>query len=284
MTDSTQPARAVDTPLVSIRPASTNDVARLASRYFTSRAFGWTLVLLIIAFWQVSSLIRYVPSLSSPSRILGAFYDELFRGGTLLEQLLLTLRTMAIGLAFAFPLGVVIGFLMGRVRVVWGALEPIVEIVRLTPATAILPILILFLGLGDAMKTSIFLITAIFPLILNSYAGARSVSRTLAETASTFQLTWMETQTQIALPAALPFILVGIRQAIGQSLVIAVVVGIITGNDGIGYYILFHQQAFNVPSLLAGVLAIAAVGYLLNAAFLVLEKRLVSWRSTDMGR
>ena len=201
--------------------------------------------------------------------------------GDLLPALLETLRTMAIGYAIALPVGIAIGFLMGRVRIVWATLEPLVEILRLTPATAVIPVFILFLGLGDPMKIAVFLLAAIFPVLLNSYAGARSVSRILRETAQTFRLGWWRTQWEVALPAAIPFILVGARQALGLSLVMAVVIGMLAGNGGIGYYILMAQQALNIPQLFAAVATVAAVGYGLNALFLALERRFTRWRRTD---
>ncbi|MEU7691802.1 ABC transporter permease [Microbispora hainanensis] len=252
-------------------------VRRTVRRYLRSRASGWTLVALIVVFWQAYSGVHYDPTISSPDRIVETWWREATEGD-LLRQLSITLRTMAEALALAVPLGVGIGFLMGRSRVIWGLSEPLVEILRLTPATAILPIYILFLGLGDQMKIAVFLTGGIFPMIINSYAGARGVSKILAETAQTYRLSWLQTQKEIALPFATPYILVGMRQSLGMSLVLAVVIGMLSGNDGIGYYLMFAQQNFNLRQLLAGVLTVAVIGYLFNAIFLLLEKRVTRWR------
>lgn len=255
---------------------------RKGARFLRSRASGWVLVVLVVAFWQVSSQIHFDPTLSAPDRIATTWWHEVTQG-TLLAQLGTTLRTMAIGFVIAVPLGVAIGFLMGRSRVVWGLLEPSVEILRLTPVTAILPIFVLFLGVEESMKIAVFLVAGIFPLIINSYAGARSVSKVLSETAQTYRLGWWQTQREIALPAAAPYILVGMRQALGISLVLAVVVGMLAGNDGIGYYILLAQQQFNINQLLAGVVTVAFVGYVLNSVFLVLERRTMRWRRASVS-
>lgn len=261
-------------------PAPLSTRPNVWRRYTRSRLLGWTLIVVLVTAWQVSSIIDYIPTVSSPALIFETLVADL-AGGDLLWALLDTLRTMGIGFAIAVPLGIAIGFLMGRVRVIWALLEPIVEIVRLHPTSAILPILILFLGLGDPMKITAFLVTAIFPLLMTAYAGARSVSPTLRETAQTFQLNWWQTQWEVALPSALPFILVGVRQALGASLLMAVVVGILAGNSGIGFYILEAQQALDIRALLAGVITVALVGYLLNSLFLLLERRLTRWRRTD---
>jgi ABC-type nitrate/sulfonate/bicarbonate transport system permease component len=203
--------------------------------------------------------------------------------GPLLGALGESMRMMAIGFGIAVPLGVGIGFLMGRSRAVWGVMEPSVEILRLTPVTAILPIFVLFLGIGDNFQIAVLLAAGIFPLIINSYAGARSVSKVLSETAKTYRLGWLDTQREIALPAAIPFILVGMRQALGASLVLAVVIGMLAGNTGIGYYILNAQQTFNIQQLLAAVLTIAVIGYALNTIFLIIERRSMRWRRGSLG-
>ncbi|HWL01142.1 MAG TPA: ABC transporter permease [Microbacteriaceae bacterium] len=260
------------------RPASRG--RRATPAFFRSRAWGWVVVLALLAAWQISAWVKYVPTVSSPERVGIEWWEAITQGGLLLA-LLDTLRTMAIGFAIAVPVGIAIGFLMGRVRVVWATLEPLVEILRLTPATAVIPVFILFLGIGDAMKIGVFLLAAIFPVLLNAYAGARSVSQTQRETAQTFRLGWWETQWEVALPAAIPFILVGARQALGLSLVMAVVIGMLAGNGGIGYYILMAQQALDIPRLFAAVATVAAVGYGFNALFLVLERRYTRWRRTD---
>ena len=195
-----------------------------------------------------------------------------------------TLRITAIGYAFATVTGVVLGFLMGRVPVVWGGAEPVVEILRQIPITALLPLLILYLGIGDSFKIVIVMLAATFPILLNSYAGARSISKTMAMTAQTFQLNWIQTQIEIGLPAALPNILVGMRQALAVTLVIAVVTGMLAGNSGIGYFILEAQQVLDVKALFAGIFTIAAIGYVLNALFLMVEQRLTRWRSLGSAR
>jgi ABC-type nitrate/sulfonate/bicarbonate transport system permease component len=250
--------------------------------YLRSRALGWTLVGLILVAWQVSSAIHNDPAISAPAQIAQAWWQQVTHG-SLPGALATSLKMMVIGFAIAVPLGVGIGFLMGRSRVIWGLLEPLVEIIRLTPVTAILPVYVLFFGIGTTMQIAVFLTAGLFPLIINSYAGAQGVSKILGETAQTFRLNWIQTQREIALPFAVPYILVGMRQALGNSLVFAVVIGMLVGENGIGYYILGAQQDFDVDQLLAGVVSVAAVGYLFNAIFLLLERRATRWRRAQTG-
>lgn len=252
-------------------------VARRAHGFFTSRAFGWGLVMLVLLVWQAASTRHPMPQLPPLSEIGAVWLDEI-RNGELLVALGDTLRITALGYVVATFVGVLLGFLMGRVAVVWAGAEPAVELLRQIPITALLPLLILYLGIGDSFKIVIVMLAATFPILLNAYAGARSVSKTMRMTAQTFQLNWLQAQIEIGLPAALPFILVGMRQALGVTLVIAVVTGMLAGNSGIGYFVLQAQQVLDVKALFAGIFTVAAVGYLLNAAFLLVEKRLTRWR------
>ncbi len=251
--------------------------ASVAKRYFASRAFGWTMVVLGMLLWQGVSSVYRMPQLPPLTEIAAVWLDQI-TNGDLPAALLDTLRITALGYSIATIIGILLGFLMGRVAVVWGGAEPFVELLRQIPISALLPLLILYLGIGDSFKIVIVVLAATFPILLNSFAGARSISRTMRMTAQTFQLNWLQTQIEIGLPAALPYILVGLRQALGVTLVIAVVTGMLAGNSGIGYFILQAQQVLDVKTLFAGIFTIAAVGYVLNALFLVVEQRLTRWR------
>ncbi|WP_119920289.1 ABC transporter permease [Mesorhizobium sp. DCY119] len=250
--------------------------------YFRSRAFGWTIVVVLLVSWQWVSTAYRMPQLPPLSDIAQTWLQQILNG-PLLTAVLQTLRITAIGYLFATIMGVTIGFLMGRVQVIWGAAEPIVELLRQVPISAMLPLLILYLGIGDSFRIAIVLLAASFPILLNSYAGARSVSKTMQMTAQTFQLNWLQTQIEIGLPSALPFILVGMRQALGVTLIVAVLTGMLAGNSGIGYFILQAQQVLDVRSLFAGIFTIAAVGYFLNTIFLIAEKRLTRWRNLGLS-
>lgn len=286
-------ARVVDEPFIPIRGASpvtaetptapvsfarTQGFLRTISR---TRVTGWLLLVLIIVAWQVKAEIDFNPSIQSPAKVVNAWISEVQRG-EMLTELWVTLRTMLIGNSIAVPLGVGLGFVMGRSRFVWGLFEPLTEIIRLTPVSAILPIYILFLGLGDQFQIAVFLTAGLFPMVINSYAGARAVPKALSETALTYRLTWLETQREIALPFALPFIIVGLRQSVAHSLVLAVIIGMLAGNSGIGYYLLEAQQAFDVQRVLAVVLTVAVLGYFMNAFFVVLERRVQRQRGGSL--
>lgn len=252
-------------------------IAASLKRYVRSRAFGWSIVAALLLIWQIAASAVTMPELPPLTTIVDEWSEQM-ASGDLLQALIDTLKVAAIGFTVATLVGVLLGFLMGRVRVIWAAAEPPVELLRQIPVTALLPLLILYLGIGDQMRITVVVIVASFPIILNSFAGARSLSRTMRMTAQTFRLSWLQTQIEIGLPSALPFILVGMRQALGMTLVMAVVTGMLAGNSGVGYFILQAQQVLNVRALFAGIFTIAAIGYALNLLFLLAERRATRWR------
>ena len=265
------------------RPARASLPALVLALVARGRRPGWLLVLLVLVLWQVRAVVSPLPELPPLSDIAQEWWGAISEGSLLLA-VIDTLRVTAIGYALAGVAGISIGFLMGRVRAVWSLLEPAVELMRSTPVTALLPLLILFLGIGDELKVAIVALVAFFPILLNSLAGSRSVSQTMQLTARTFRLGWWQTQVEVAFPAALPHILTGLRQALALSLVMAVVTGMFAGNSGVGYFILEAQQLLNVKALFAGLITIALIGYALNAAFLRVEHHLTRWRRlTPLG-
>ena len=245
--------------------------------FVRSRALGWSIVIALLILWQIAATAVVMPELPPLTAIFAEFRAQA-ASGELTSALLDTLKVSGIGFVLATVIGTTIGFLMGRVRPIWAAAEPPVELLRQLPVTALLPLLILYLGIGDQMRITVVVLVASFPIILNSFAGARSLSRTMRMTAQTFRLSWLQTQIEIGLPAALPFILVGMRQALGMTLVMAVVTGMLAGNSGIGYFILQAQQVLNVRALFAGIFTIAAIGYALNLVFLLTERHFTRWR------
>lgn len=272
--DSVVPAAHDNAPVVA--PRHTRIAANL-KRYVRSRTFGWSIVAALLVIWQIAASAVTMPELPPLTAIFDEWSEQM-ASGDLLQALIDTLKVAAIGFTVATLVGVLLGFLMGRVRVIWAAAEPPVELLRQIPVTALLPLLILYLGIGDQMRITVVVIVASFPIILNSFAGARSLSRTMRMTAQTFRLSWLQTQIEIGLPSALPFILVGMRQALGMTLVMAVVTGMLAGNSGVGYFILQAQQVLNVRALFAGIFTIAAIGYALNLLFLLAERRATRWR------
>lgn len=248
-------------------------------RLATSRLLGWLVVAVCLIVWQLAAHRGQgaSPVLPPLSDVLSGWWHGM-RSGTLLHALLSTLEVTAVGYAIAAVGGVLIGVLMGRVRVAYGLLEPVIELIRPIPITALVPLLVLLIGIGDQLKIFAICLAAAFPVILNTFAGIRSVSRTLRDTGRTFGLSGLRAVWEIDVRHALPQIFVGLRTALAMSLIIAVFSEMISGNTGIGFQILTSQQTLDVTALYTQVLTLAVVGYLMNLLFLLVEHIALPWR------
>jgi len=191
-----------------------------------------------------------------------------------------TLYLLAVGYAIGCVLAITLGLAMGRVPIIDGLLEPLVEIFRPLPKPALLPPLILFLGLGDAMKLVVISLGVFFPVLVNTIQGVRGTDPVLLDVARTFQHSGKALIWKVVLPAAMPLILTGMRISLGIGLVLVVVAEMMAGTGGIGYLIVDMQRSFRIPDMYAWSLILAVLGLGLNEIFEWIEHRLIHWSGT----
>ena len=128
------------------------------------------------------------------------------------------------------------------------------------------------------MKIFVIFLACLFPILLNTYGGVRGIDPVLVDTGRTFNVSRLRALWQIVFPAALPSILTGMRISLGIALIVSVVAEMISGNSGIGYFILDMQRVFRVPEMFAGIFTLGLLGYLINFAFLRVEGHFLRWR------
>lgn len=250
----------------------------------TSRGSGVILILLLLALWQFSALyVMDTPTWPPVTRIFQAWVSDVL-DGTLITNLLATFWRQMLGYWLAVVLGIGVGLAMGYFRVAYNLLEPLIEVFRPIPGPAYLPVLVLFVGIGDEMKVVLILVASLFPILLNTYSGVRAIDPVQFDTARTLGLTTSQTLREIVLPAALPQILTGMRISLAISLILAILSEMIVSNDGLGYFTLLAERTFKVPDMYAGIFTLAMFGYALNRLFLFGEARLIRWHQESSGR
>jgi ABC-type nitrate/sulfonate/bicarbonate transport system permease component len=249
-----------------------------------SRGSGVVLILLLLGLWQFSALYMMdTPTWPPVTRILQAWFADLLNG-SLGSNLLATFWRQMLGYWLAVALGVSVGLAMGYYRIAYNLMEPLIEIFRPIPGPAYLPVLVLFVGIGDEMKVVLILVASLFPIVLNTYSGVRSIDPVQFDTARTLGLTTPQTLREIVVPAALPQILTGMRISLAISLILAILSEMIVSNNGLGYFTLLSERTFKVPDMYAGIFTLALFGYALNRLFLLGEARLIRWHQESSGR
>ncbi|WP_288253067.1 ABC transporter permease [uncultured Hydrogenophaga sp.] len=241
------------------------------------RFWGVVLLVLLLVVWQVSALY-WVSSTSWPpvTDILKAIATGL-GNGELAQVFGSTLWRMAAGFAIGSAAGVLLGLAMASFPLVNAALRPLVELLRPIPMPAIVPPLILLLGIDHAMKVFAVAFACFFPVLVNTVGGVRAVDPTALDVARTFQVGRLRALRTVVLPASLPFILAGMRTSLALALIVSVVAEMIAGSEGIGYYIMTMQYAMRPGDMYAAIFLLAALGYSLNLILLGIEHRLLHW-------
>ena len=232
------------------------------------------LMLLVLLAWELSARAAANPNVPSFSAVLMALSANI---GSILPQVLDTLRRAAIGLALATVAMVPLGILIGRIRWLGDLLEPVIELLRPLPPPAIAPLVMLFAGIGDGAKITVIFYTAAFPILIHAIDGIRGTHPLLHTVSRSLRLTRSEALWWVDLPATLPVIMTGLRLAVAAALLVSVTAEMLLSTNGIGVYLLRSQETFRIADGLAGICVIAVVGWCINAAFLALDRRLLAW-------
>lgn len=244
----------------------------------TRASSGLLLVAGLLLLWEVSARLDWMQTPNWPplSQVLAALARDML-SGELPELAGGTLLRMAAGLAAGGAAGVTVGLLFATIPLTARLFGPTVELVRPIPIPAVVPPLVLFLGLDDAMKVTVVALTVFFPVLTNTMQGIAAVEAETLAMGRTFGIGPVRRALRITLPAALPYILAGFRVSLALALVVTVVAEMIAGEQGIGHYLVMMQFAGRAPEIYAAVVALALLGYALNRVFLVLERRAIHW-------
>lgn len=238
---------------------------------------GVTVVVEILA--RVGLLSSYF---APPTAIVAALAQGL-ANGDITSQVGMTLMTFAEGLVLASVLAVVLGVLMGAIPVVYDALKMIVEFLRPIPSVAMIPLAILFLGLGAPMRVAVIAYASFWPLLISTLYGVRAVDPVALDTARNFGVPPVEALYRVTLPAALVSIATGLRVSASIALVVTVTTELVAGNSGLGFYVSQMEQASRLPSMYAGILLTGVLGYVINLIFFTLERKIVFWSPSARG-
>jgi ABC-type nitrate/sulfonate/bicarbonate transport system permease component len=251
----------------------------------TGRILGVALIAALLLAWELSVRLQWIVSDSWPSvsAVLLAGFDGI-RSGELSAVLASTLARAGAGYVCGVVFGIVLGLFFATIPWVSRLLSPLMELLRPIPVPALVPPLVLLLGVDDAMKVTVVALTVFFPVLSNMVQGLLTVDATLLAVARTFHVGKVATIWKIMLPATLPYLLAGMRVSLSLALIVSVVAEMIAGNQGIGHYLVLMQYAVRPQEMYASILLLALSGYLLNRIFINIEQRLIHWYSRAEAR
>jgi ABC-type nitrate/sulfonate/bicarbonate transport system permease component len=225
------------------------------------------------AAWSSGSETYYFPPLTD---ILSTFADTWVfeRVGSDVVQ---SLARLGLGYSIACVVAVALGLALGLSRPLRRALDPTVQFLRAIPPPALLPFGILVLGVGWSMKVFIIAFVCLWPVLLNTVDGVAGVDPTLRETARSYGIGGRDTVLRVILPAAAPQIFAGMRTSLSLALILMVISEMVASTNGIGYFVLQSQRSFAIAEMWSGILLLGILGYVLNAVFMLIERRVLRW-------
>jgi sulfonate transport system permease protein len=242
---------------------------------------GWRLLspLLAVALWQLASAAGLLPAdlLASPLTILDSAW-ALSADGTLPQALAVSVQRVAIGFTAGLAAGVGLGLLTGLSRWADRLLDPVLQALRMLPFLGLVPLLILWFGIGELPKVVLVALGTTFPVYLNTYAGIRSVDRRLVEAASVLRLGRWQTVRHLVLPGALPQVLVGVRQGLGVAWLSLIVAEQVNADTGLGQMIMQARDFLRTDVIVTGLLVYAVLGLATDAVLRAVEARALAWR------
>jgi sulfonate transport system permease protein len=256
------------------------------------RTRGWYRVIspvALVALWQLLSSTGVLPAskLASPASIVHTAYGLIASNsptyGTLQASLLASFERWAIGFVLGVAIGVLLAVLTGLSRVGEVVADPLLQALRSVPLLGLIPLFIVWFGIGQLPKILFVLLSALFPVYLNTFAGIRGVDSKLGELGQVLGLRRREMIQHIVLPGALPSALTGLQLSVVASLLALVVGEQINATSGLGFMITQAQQFLNNSVIMVALIVYAILGLLLNGAVRLLERRTLSWRR-DFGQ
>jgi ABC-type nitrate/sulfonate/bicarbonate transport system permease component len=246
------------------------------------RRIGAVLALpaVLLAVWwfgSAGSIDFYRPPLRS---ILVAFAETWF-GARIVDDVLPSLARLAIGFTVAVALGVALGTAIGLSPRLRALAEPVLEFLRAIPPPVLVPVLMLFAGIGDLMKVLVIVSGALWPVLLNTVEGVRAVDEVLLDTSRSYGIVGLRRLRHTVLPSAGPQIFTGARQALSIGIILMVISEMFAASSGLGFTVVQFQRGFQIPEMWSGVLLLGILGAALAQLFQLVEHRVLAWHHSQ---
>ncbi len=236
-------------------------------------------ILCLLAIWELVCQSGVVSSLflPAPSAIINALL-EMIADGEIGVSLAASMYRILAGFFIGSLIGLAVGLVTGTSALMDKISTPIVNAIYPIPKIALLPLFILWLGIGELSKVTIIALGVFFPVAMNTYSGVKNVDTLLLKVAASFNASWWMTMKSVVLPNALPMIFAGLRLAAGTSLLLLVAAEMIAAQVGIGALILHYGDLMITDKLMAGVIVLSLLGLIFNLILQFMERKVIPWK------
>jgi ABC-type nitrate/sulfonate/bicarbonate transport system permease component len=233
----------------------------------------------LVAAWQLAATATDSPFFPAFTETAVRLWDNwLTEPRTLGGQLVPSLVRLMTGWLLAIAVGVSVGTLIGTVASLREYVDPIVQFLRAIPPPALIPLFIVLLGIGDTMKIAMIAFGVVWPILLNTVDGVRSVDQLHLDTARVFALRRRDVLLRVVLPSAGPKIFAGFRISLSIAVILMVISEMVATINGVGFTIVQAQRTFRMLDVWAGILLLGIIGYGLNVGLGLLERRVLRWQ------
>jgi ABC-type nitrate/sulfonate/bicarbonate transport system permease component len=245
--------------------------------YLRRHAPFWTSRIAGLALWEIAGRSTSAAFMVPFSETLVRLW-QLITGGDFIAQFLDSAKLFLTGFLIALVIGVPLGVVLARVRLLRVGIEPYLMILYATPMVALIPFILSLMGFGFAPKVLVVFLFAVFPVLYNTVEGARSIKPELIEVAKSYRSSEWSLWHEVILPYTLPYIMTGVRQAIGRALVGMVAAEFFLSSTGLGQLIMGASQNFDTGGVFASILVIGLIGVGLMRIGLMIEQHFARWR------
>lgn len=239
-------------------------------------------VIAFIVLWQLIGQSVDITLFSTPILVAGAF-SNLVTHTSFPTDLLTTIRDFAIGFTIAAVVGISVGIAMARWKTLEVAFDPYVSALYSTPYVALAPLFVIWLGIGIYEQLVVVILSSVFVILLNTFAGVNNMNKSYVETGRAFGFSGLKLYRKVVIPGALPYIMTGLRLGIGRGFVGMIVAELLVRLDRLGFLMVYYSELLEVAPGLAIAVTLGLIGLVMTEALKKVETRLAPWRSSATG-
>ena len=235
----------------------------------------WLPVLIVVALWVGSA--RSENLFFPPLNVIANTFAQMWLFDRLGTDAWPSVRNVLIGLALATMVGVLAGLLFGLVEGLYQAALPVLEFMRAVPGIVLVPVGLALLGIGDSMKIGVIAYGTLWPIMLHTIDGVRSIDLVVTDMAKSFHVKRFQLLWRVVLPSASPQILAGARISVSMGIVLIIASEYVASTRGIGFLQLQAERTFAIPEMWAALVLLGIIGYASNVIFRIVENRVLRW-------